>query len=48
MYAQPKILPRFLTVADCADRLSVSTRSIVRWIDAGELRAHRLGSQVRF
>ena len=39
--------PRFLTVAQVADVLAVSQRSIRRWISAGELLAHKLGRQVR-
>jgi excisionase family DNA binding protein len=36
-----------LTVKDVAARLSVSTKSVRRWIDQGELAVHRLGRQLR-
>ena len=39
--------PQLLTVEDAAIRLSVSTKSIRRWIEAGELPAVRLGRAVR-
>ena len=39
--------PRLLSVATVADRLDVSTKTIRRWIEAGELRIHRLGRSVR-
>ena len=46
---QPKLrrAPQLLTVEDAAIRLSVSTKSIRRWIEAGELPAVRLGRAVR-
>lgn len=46
---QPKMwrAPQLLTVEDAAIRLSVSTKSIRRWIEAGELPAVRLGRAVR-
>ena len=36
-----------LTVQDAADRLAVSSRTVRRWIDAGELPVHRLGGVIR-
>lgn len=39
--------PRLLTGAMVADRLTVSQKTVRRWIDAGELRIHRLGRSVR-
>jgi excisionase family DNA binding protein len=42
-----KPMARFYTVAQVADLLAVSTRSIRRWIAAGELLAHKFGRQVR-
>jgi excisionase family DNA binding protein len=42
-----KPLTHFYTVAQVAEMLAVSTRSIRRWISAGELLAHRFGRQVR-
>lgn len=46
---RPKLrrAPQLLTVGDAAIRLSVSTKSIRRWIEAGELPAVRLGRAVR-
>jgi excisionase family DNA binding protein len=40
-------LTRFFTVAQIADLLAVSTRSVRRWIVARELPAHKFGRQVR-
>ena len=42
-----KPLTRFYKVAEVAELLAVSTRSVRRWIDVGELLAHRFGRQVR-
>ena len=42
-----KSLARFYTVAQVANMLAVSQRSVRRWISAGELLAHRFGRQVR-
>jgi excisionase family DNA binding protein len=38
---QPSI--EFFTIREVAERLSVSTRTVRRWIDNGELVAHRIG-----
>jgi excisionase family DNA binding protein len=38
---------RFLALKDVASSLSVSIKSLRRWIDAGELRVHRLGHHLR-
>ena len=38
---------RFFTVAEVAERLGVSTRTIRRWIENLELVAHRFGRAVR-
>ena len=38
---------RFLTIAEVAERLRVSTRTVRRWIDVGYLVAHRVGGVVR-
>jgi len=38
---------RFFTVAEVAERLGVSTRTIRRWIENKELVAHRFGCAVR-
>lgn len=37
----------FLTVAEVADRLRVSERSVRRWVKEGSLRVHRLGRAIR-
>jgi excisionase family DNA binding protein len=37
----------FFTVVEVAERLRVSTRTIRRWIDCGQLVAHRPGGVVR-
>ncbi len=42
-----KLITRFYTVAEVADLLVVSTRSVRRWIARGELLAHKFGRQVR-
>jgi len=42
-----KPLPRFYTVEQVANLLSVSQRSVRRWIAARELLAHKFGRQVR-
>lgn len=38
---------RLLTIQDVADILQVSAKSVRRWIDTGDLVAHRLGRQWR-
>lgn len=40
-------VPRLLSMQDLAERLSVSSKTISRWIASGDLRAHRLGRQIR-
>jgi excisionase family DNA binding protein len=42
-----KPMARFYTVAQVADLLAVSTRSVRRWIARGELLAHKFGRQIR-
>jgi excisionase family DNA binding protein len=42
-----KSMTRFYTIAQVADLLVVSTRSVRRWIAAGELLAHKFGRQLR-
>lgn len=42
-----KPIPRFYTVMQVAELLAVSTRSVRRWIAAGELSAHKFGRQIR-
>jgi excisionase family DNA binding protein len=38
---------QFFTVTETAEMLRVSTRTVRRWIDRGELIAHRFGNAVR-
>ena len=40
-------LPRLLTLKQTADHLQVSVKTVRRWIDAGDLIAHRLGRSLR-
>jgi len=40
-------VPQLLSVREVAGRLGVSAKTISRWIHAGNLRAHRLGRQIR-
>ena len=42
-----RTITRFYTVAQVAELLAVSTRSVRRWIAAGELLAHKFGRRVR-
>ncbi len=37
----------FYSVADVAELIDVNERTIRRWIDDGELVAHRFGRQIR-
>ncbi len=37
----------FFTLADIADRYDVNTRTVRRWVVAGELIAYRFGRQLR-
>jgi excisionase family DNA binding protein len=38
---------RYFTIAEIAVRLRVSTRTVRRWIENGDLTAHRFGAAVR-
>jgi excisionase family DNA binding protein len=38
---------RFFTIAEVAERLHVATRTVRRWIKAGDLVVHRAGAVVR-
>lgn len=38
---------RLHTITDVADHLQVSSKTVRRWIDAGDLVAHRFGRQLR-
>jgi len=40
-------LSRMLSPADVATLLQVSTKTVRRWIEVGELRVHALGRQLR-
>ncbi len=40
-------IERFYTVREVAANLLVSEKTVRRWIDVGELTAHRLGRQIR-
>ena len=44
---QSKLEQKFLTVAEIAERLNVSTRTVQRFIAAGGLPVHRFGRSVR-
>jgi len=44
---RPEPVRIFHTIAQTADQLQVSQRTIRRWIDCGELIAHRFGRQFR-
>lgn len=45
--AQSGSRPRFLTVAEVADLMRVSTMTVYRLIKAGQLRAARIGKSYR-
>ena len=40
-------LPRLYTIKQTAEILQVSTKTIRRWIGAGDLAPHRIGRQLR-
>lgn len=40
-------LGSFLSTREVASRLGVSSKTIGRWVQRGELRAHHLGRQIR-
>ena len=40
-------LPNLLTIKQAAEHLQVSSKTLRRWIDTGDLIAHRLGRQWR-
>jgi len=40
-------LPRFFSVDEIADELKVSTKTVRRWIERGDLHVHHLGRQLR-
>ena len=43
----PSRLTRYLSIAEIANVLSVSERTVRRWIQAGDLKAHQLGRHWR-
>ena len=45
--SQSTDLSRLNTLSEVADRLQVSSKTIRRWIEAGDLVAHRFGRQLR-
>jgi excisionase family DNA binding protein len=47
MPTSPTRPPSLLSVSDIAERLKLSTKTIRRWIERGDLPAHRLGRNVR-
>jgi excisionase family DNA binding protein len=47
MRSQSARLSNFLTVRDVAHRLSVSEKTVRRWIASEALKHHRLGKAVR-
>jgi excisionase family DNA binding protein len=47
MIDRPKSSPKFFTIAQVADFLEVSTRSVRRWVAEGLLVAHRINGLVR-
>ena len=40
-------LPQLHSIAEVADAVGVSTKTVRRWIDTGELAVHHLGRAVR-
>ena len=42
-----RAFPALLTIKQAAEHLQVSSKTIRRWIDTGDLIAHRLGRQWR-
>ena len=42
-----QILPGLLTIKQAAKPLQVSTKTIRRWVETGDLVAHRIGHQWR-
>jgi excisionase family DNA binding protein len=47
MTAAPACFPELLSIGEVAKRLKLSTKTIRRWIERGELRVYRLGGQIR-
>jgi excisionase family DNA binding protein len=47
MTSTPATSQRFFSPDLVAEKLSLSTKTIRRWIDRGELHVHRFGRQIR-
>jgi excisionase family DNA binding protein len=47
MTKSPVRPPQLHSIKQIAEQCDVSTKTVRRWIDAGEIHAHRLGRQVR-
>lgn len=45
--ATPISIPRLITLAEAADLLSVSRRTVARWIEDGRVRAAKLSASPR-
>ncbi len=45
--SQSKLGQRLLSIQEAAEFFQMSTKTVRRWIAAGDLRAHRLGRQWR-
>jgi excisionase family DNA binding protein len=40
-------IPNLLKIKHVAEQLNVSSKTVRRWIAAGEFRTHRIGRQIR-
>jgi excisionase family DNA binding protein len=40
-------MEEFLTISEVAERLKVNERTVRRWIESGDLKAHKIGNCVR-
>jgi excisionase family DNA binding protein len=47
MTAKPTAAPRLLSVNAVATVMAVSSKTIRRWIDLGDLHVHRIGHMLR-
>ena len=47
IHAPDTTLPNLLTLAQTAEVLQISTKTLYRWIEAGDLITHRIGHQLR-
>ena len=46
-YTPARTFPALLTIEQTAEHLQVSTKTVRRWIETGDLVAHRFGRQWR-